>query len=283
MDEINQKRLEIFNQTSEDLLRAGYMKTALTTTAEKASRDGALYSLILSAPFVIAFLLTYNQPLFGFDAHFFIRLIIFLLIVFGLVIVHELIHGLTWSFFTRAGFKSISFGMIWEMMTPYCTCRKPLKKAQYVTGAIMPCLILGIIPCIAACLYSLVCRAWRSSSGGRTRIRPEAGRIPPKARAPIVRWHLKEAGCGEPANPRANLRPDEQTSHRRRCMRMSPRRAEAIGVLSTTGKGRRHLSTANKRKRCLQRNSAECEAYAGARRSFRRIWKACWYARAAMI
>ena len=30
---------------------------------------------------------------------------------------------------------------------------------------------------------------------------------------PIVRWDLKEAGCGEPTNPRANLWSDGQKSH----------------------------------------------------------------------
>jgi hypothetical protein len=41
------------------------------------------------------------------------------------------------------------------------------------------------------------------------------GRIQPKARVPIARWDLKEAGCGEPTNPRANLWPDVQKSHTR--------------------------------------------------------------------
>ena len=33
---------------------------------------------------------------------------------------------------------------------------------------------------------------------------------------PIVRWDLKEAGCGEPTNPRANLWSDGQKSHKKR-------------------------------------------------------------------
>ena len=37
----------------------------------------------------------------------------------------------------------------------------------------------------------------------------------------IVRWNLKEAGCGEPTNPRANLWSDEQKPHRRLYMRVS--------------------------------------------------------------
>ena len=34
-----------------------------------------------------------------------------------------------------------------------------------------------------------------------------------------VRRNLKEAGCGEHTNPRANLWSDEQKSHKRSCMR----------------------------------------------------------------
>ena len=36
----------------------------------------------------------------------------------------------------------------------------------------------------------------------------------------IVRWNLKEAGCEEHTNSRANLRSDEQKSHMRLCMRV---------------------------------------------------------------
>ena len=35
-----------------------------------------------------------------------------------------------------------------------------------------------------------------------------------------MRWNLKEAGCGEHTNPRANLWSDEQKSHIRLCMRV---------------------------------------------------------------
>ncbi len=39
------------------------------------------------------------------------------------------------------------------------------------------------------------------------------GRIQPKARVSIVRWNLKEAGCWEHTNQRANLWSDEQKPH----------------------------------------------------------------------
>lgn len=70
-----------------------------------------------------------------------------LLILFILgIIAHELIHGITWSRFASKGFKSIKFGVLWKMLTPYCHCKEPLKVKYYIIGALMPAIILGIIP-----------------------------------------------------------------------------------------------------------------------------------------
>lgn len=72
------------------------------------------------------------------------------------IVVHELIHGLTWAMYAKTGFKSISFGVMWKMLTPYCQCSEPLKVSHYSIGALMPLIVLGILPSIAAiCLKSL--------------------------------------------------------------------------------------------------------------------------------
>ena len=70
-------------------------------------------------------------------------------IVVGIV-VHELIHGLTWACYAKRGWKSISFGVMWKMLTPYCHCDEPLSIPGYMMGAMMPCIVLGIIPSIVA-------------------------------------------------------------------------------------------------------------------------------------
>jgi len=72
-----------------------------------------------------------------------------LIVVIG-VMVHELIHGITWSCYTTKGFRSIKFGVLLKMLTPYCHCREPLRVRQYIIGALMPSIILGIIPIIYA-------------------------------------------------------------------------------------------------------------------------------------
>ncbi len=70
--------------------------------------------------------------------------------------VHELVHGITWAAYAKSGWKSISFGVIWKMLTPYCHCDEPLKVKHYVTGALMPLLVVGIIPmALGLCLHSI--------------------------------------------------------------------------------------------------------------------------------
>jgi hypothetical protein len=67
----------------------------------------------------------------------------FFAIMIVLFVLHELIHGLTWGIFSKSHFKSIEFGVIWKMLTPYCYCSEPLKKWQYLLGSAMPTLLLG--------------------------------------------------------------------------------------------------------------------------------------------
>jgi hypothetical protein len=73
----------------------------------------------------------------------------FVILVLGIVI-HELIHGFVWSRYAKQGFKSIRFGVLWKMLTPYCHCKEPLKVKYYILGAIAPSVILGIIPSVIA-------------------------------------------------------------------------------------------------------------------------------------
>lgn len=70
-------------------------------------------------------------------------------IVLGIVL-HELIHGLTFLPFCKNGFKSIKFGFMKQYLTPYCHCKEPLKLKYYRIGVIMPAIILGFLPSVWA-------------------------------------------------------------------------------------------------------------------------------------
>ena len=78
--------------------------------------------------------------------------LLFLVLLFALIVVHELIHGLSWSIFTPRHWKDVEFGFMKQYLTPYCTCRVPLAKGQYIFGALMPLVLLGLIPMVAGIL-----------------------------------------------------------------------------------------------------------------------------------
>lgn len=72
----------------------------------------------------------------------------FLFYLLGGIIIHELLHGLTWGYFASNGLKSIKFGVKWKFLTPYCHCKEPLKVKHYKLGGAMPLIVMGIIPSI---------------------------------------------------------------------------------------------------------------------------------------
>ena len=111
-------------------------------------------------------------------------LLFFVALVAGIV-VHELVHGITWACFAPSGFKSISFGVIWKMLTPYCHCDEPLLVKHYMAGAGMPLVVLGIIPSVVGvAVNSLALNLF-----GIIFIASAAGDI-------LVMWRLrKEAAC----------------------------------------------------------------------------------------
>ena len=106
-------------------LSKDYQKEKLTINLYWAN----IFSFLILVPIVLVFGLPYyllwiddidsfgklwldSISIFGF-------LKIFLVTLLG-IIIHELIHGITWSIYADNGFKSIKFGVLWKMMTPYC-------------------------------------------------------------------------------------------------------------------------------------------------------------------
>ena len=82
--------------------------------------------------------------------------LLFLLVVMVGVVLHELIHGITWAIFAKNGFQSIKFGILKEMLTPYCHCQEPLRLRQYMLGAMMPGLVMGVLPWLISLLVGSV-------------------------------------------------------------------------------------------------------------------------------
>ncbi|MBP7460782.1 MAG: DUF3267 domain-containing protein [Candidatus Delongbacteria bacterium] len=79
-----------------------------------------------------------------------LRMLVMILTLMVGIVLHELIHGITWGIVAKNGFKSIKFGVLWNMLTPYCHCKEPMTVRHYILGAITPAIVLGFIPSILA-------------------------------------------------------------------------------------------------------------------------------------
>ncbi len=143
LSEAEKKRLDHFEKISEEMKQQGYTRKDLIVDIGKAN----IFAFVLMIPlFIIGYWLYYvvnhgiefsRFNVLGFIAGFIV-----------LIVLHELIHGVCWSFFTPNHFKDIEFGIMKPSYNPYCTCLVPLKKEHHIFGTVMPLILLGIIPMI---------------------------------------------------------------------------------------------------------------------------------------
>ena len=144
-----ERRLRRFEELAEELTGQGYRRVELTVSIVKANIFGVVLLLPLLIVGIGLFFL-HNHSVSGGLGR--MNPILFLVLLFALIVVHELIHGLSWSLFAEHHWKDIEFGFMKQYLTPYCTCGVPLKKGAYIFGALMPLILLGILPMIAGIL-----------------------------------------------------------------------------------------------------------------------------------
>lgn len=144
-----QRRLERFEALRARLEAQGWSATNLVISVIKAN----VFAVALAFPLMgLGFWLFFkrNGGIGSMPGNFFL---LFLIAFIALIFVHEGLHGVTWALFAENGFKDIAFGFMKELLTPYCTCAAPLKKGQYILGALMPLIVLGIIPTALGILF----------------------------------------------------------------------------------------------------------------------------------
>ncbi len=104
-----------------------------------------LFTVIFAVPFFIIWQNNLSGNFFDSDL-IFVNLFTPLAGTIIGIIIHELIHGIFFAMYARKGFKSVKFGILWKMLTPYCHCKEPLKIRHYIIALLAPFIILGIIP-----------------------------------------------------------------------------------------------------------------------------------------
>ena len=69
------------------------------------------------------------------------------------IVAHELIHAFTWAAAAHRPLSTIRFGLHWRTVTPYAHPNDPIAARAYRIGALMPLLLLGLVPaCVALAL-----------------------------------------------------------------------------------------------------------------------------------
>jgi len=73
-----------------------------------------------------------------------------LVLILAGILLHEVIHGVSWAMFGKKPLSAIKFGFMWKTLTPYAHIRESLEVNAYRLSAFMPGLVLGIIPYLLA-------------------------------------------------------------------------------------------------------------------------------------
>ena len=141
---------------SQDIVE--FRKEELTIDMAKAQLLSLIYflpcAIVLGLPFYFIWAADYNletiielvpKGIGVGGAMFFICAILM-----GGIVLHELLHGVTFALFAKQGLKSIKFGVMWAFLTPYCHCKEPLLVKHYILGALIPGLVMGIMPMVLA-------------------------------------------------------------------------------------------------------------------------------------
>jgi hypothetical protein len=107
----------------------------------------------LAAAYAAVFIARWGWPLLnrGISDFFDLRVAVPVLIV-G-VFVHEVIHALAWSFASGRPLRAIAMGFQLRSLSPYAHPRDPMRVHDYRIGAVMPGLVLGIFPAVAAIVF----------------------------------------------------------------------------------------------------------------------------------
>ena len=114
-----------------------------------------------------------------------------------LVILHELIHGLTWQWLSGSKWEDVKYGFQWKTLTPYAHLKKPIDIRPYRWGAALPGILTGLLPLLTGLLtgsgaWLIVGMMMTAAAGGDMMILW----LLRKDKAPVlVEDHPSEAGC----------------------------------------------------------------------------------------
>lgn len=127
------------------------MKRDLSISLFDANLYGLLVPLPIIALFATLYIARWGLVTFTFDLlNVFASPSLFVLAFIVGIVLHELIHGVTWMIAGRKSWRTIKMGIMWWALTPYAHSLEPLAINAYRVGVVMPAILLGILPSLFA-------------------------------------------------------------------------------------------------------------------------------------
>ena len=128
-----------------------YNKDQKTIDLMKANLVAIKYLIFFAIIFTVPYYLIWGNNLsesFYKGANPFLKMF-FPLIAFIIgIVIHEFVHGIFFAKYATKGFKSVKFGVLWKMLTPYAHCKEPLQIKHYIIALLAPLVLVGILPAI---------------------------------------------------------------------------------------------------------------------------------------
>ena len=111
---------------------------------------------------------------------------VLLLAVLPGVLAHELLHALGWAISARRPLSAIRIGVNWRGVSPYAHPKDPMPVQAYRIGAILPALVMGLLPAgVAIAMGKPLLMAWSLfflfTAGGDI----------------VVLWLIRDVGAGQ--------------------------------------------------------------------------------------
>jgi len=125
------------------------IKKDLSVSMARANLYSVFFAIPAAAILVAVYLIFWDtagliHARFLIYKYFYLSIVI---LIFS-ILLHELIHGLTWIWFGKKAVHTIYYGFNLKALSPYAHCREPLNIQAYRWGAAVPGLILGIVPAL---------------------------------------------------------------------------------------------------------------------------------------
>ena len=123
---------------------------------------------------------------------------IFILVTVAIMIVlHELIHGMSWMLAGGLRWQDLKFGVQIKTLTPYCHSRVPMTAQAYRIGVVAPGIAVGIVPMLIAYLLgnaplALIGAVMISGAAGDAYVLWVVRDVPPTS---YVMDHPSKVGC----------------------------------------------------------------------------------------